>query len=106
MDRLILLWDDHHYENLLGEEGFRGLMADLKEDVDQQRKRALLLAAPPKPIGERCALPAIQRCGAVNSLNHISAPGNSGRPNRLPDSGGQRAASEVDFPQSPCNSLV
>lgn len=40
------VWNDHHYENLLGNERFRNLTASLKEDVDQQRRRALLLAAP------------------------------------------------------------
>ncbi len=39
-------WDDPHYENLLGNERFRNLTASLKEDLDQQRRRALLLAAP------------------------------------------------------------
>ncbi len=41
-------WDDPHYENLLGDVRFRNLTASLKEDVDQQRRRALLLAAPAK----------------------------------------------------------
>ncbi len=42
------LWDDPHYKNLLGDERFRQLILSLKEDVDQQRRRALLLAEPPK----------------------------------------------------------
>jgi TolB-like protein/DNA-binding winged helix-turn-helix (wHTH) protein/lipopolysaccharide biosynthesis regulator YciM len=41
-------WDDPHFENLLGDPRFRDLMTALKADVDQQRKRAFLLTAPPK----------------------------------------------------------
>jgi TolB-like protein/DNA-binding winged helix-turn-helix (wHTH) protein/lipopolysaccharide biosynthesis regulator YciM len=41
-------WDDPEYENLLEDRRFRSLMAALKEDVDQQRRRALLLVTPPQ----------------------------------------------------------
>jgi TolB-like protein/DNA-binding winged helix-turn-helix (wHTH) protein/predicted Zn-dependent protease len=41
-------WDDPEYENVREDRRFQSLMATLKEDIDQQRRRALLLVALPQ----------------------------------------------------------
>ncbi|MBM3789175.1 MAG: hypothetical protein FJW35_02370 [Acidobacteria bacterium] len=41
-------WDDPEYEDLLEDSRFRSLMATLEGDIDQQRRRALVLVTPPQ----------------------------------------------------------